>query len=131
MQIGGTNDAFGYAIFCAIKLAGYTGAARVIASIYEAKPYTAWVVGLSRTILGMTTGGLLMLILESGLGIHPFLLLLPVRVAEWWFVIWFFYDRKQPKEKIWLAVILAVIWSYMLDIPAALGFLMKGGMAFC
>jgi hypothetical protein len=127
MHAIGANDALGYTIFCAIKLAGYIRAARAIASIYEAKTPSIWVVGLTRTLLGMGAGVLLYFFMESLAGIHPFLLMLPLRAAEWWFVIWLFYGRKNPKKNTKLIVFLATIWSYVLDIPAAVGFLTVGG----
>ncbi len=130
MHIGGTNSVLGYAIFCGIKLAGYMAAFRVIDSIYEAKPRRFLLAGVSRTLLGMGTGALLYLFMQES-PVHPWLMLLPVRLAEWWLMIWVFYARKETKRNAWLLVFLATIWSYMLDIPAALGFFMEGGFGIC
>src|SRR5258707_1290492 len=65
----------------------------------------------------------------------PFLYLaglLPVRIVEWWLLIWLFYDRKlrQP-AKGWRMVGLGTIWSYVLDAPAIAGFIATAGFWVC
>jgi hypothetical protein len=58
--------------------------------------------------------------------------LAPVRVAEWWFLLWLFYDRQlRQKRKDWNWVALGTGYSYALDIPALLGFCITGGAWIC
>ena len=58
--------------------------------------------------------------------------LLPVRIAEWWLLIWIFYDRglRQP-AKGWRTVALGTVWSYVLDAPAIAGFFATAGFWVC
>jgi hypothetical protein len=58
--------------------------------------------------------------------------LIPVRLAEWWLLLWLFYDRElQQRRKGWRTVALATIWSYALDVPAIVGFFVTGGVWIC
>jgi hypothetical protein len=58
--------------------------------------------------------------------------LLPVRIAEWWLLIWLFYDRKlREPAKGWRMVGLGTIWSYVLDAPAIAGFIATAGFWVC
>jgi hypothetical protein len=58
--------------------------------------------------------------------------LLPVRIAEWWFLIWLFYDRKlREPAKGWRMVGLCTVWSYVLDLPAIAGFFVTAGFWIC
>ena len=54
------------------------------------------------------------------------------RIAEWWLLLWIFYDRRfQEVWKDWRTVGLATAWSYALDAPAILGFLVVGKFWVC
>ncbi len=143
MPAGLTNPALGYAGFCAVKLAGYSLAGWYLSRSYRRPDIGALRVGATRTLIGMATGalyfwlwaasGALFTRPASDTGSYLYLAgLLPVRLAEWWLLIWIFYDRKlaQP-AKGWRNVILGTAWSYFLDAPAIAGLLVVGGFWVC
>ena len=139
MPGGISHPGLGYATFCAIKFAGYSAAAHFLSTSYNRDDLASWKVGAVRTLIGMAAGaayfGLWFLIDPtarqpggpfSGFPYLYFAGLLPVRIAEWWLLIWLFYDRalRQP-AKGWRMVGLGTIWSYVLDAPAIAGFIAK------
>jgi hypothetical protein len=142
MPAGITNPALGYASFCAVKLVGYSVAGWYLSRSYGRPDVGAVRVGVTRTLIGMVAGALYfgawMAIAVPGdaasVGFpHLYLAgLLPVRVAEWWLLVWLFYDRKlaQP-AKDWRAVMLGTVWSYILDAPAIAGFFVTAGFWVC
>ena len=144
MPGGISNPVLGYTTFCAFKFAGYTAAAHVLSGLYDCKDHSAWKVGAVRTLIGMAAGaayfGLWSLVSRNtpgaiqGSGVPFFYLagLLPIRIAEWWLLIWLFYDRefRQP-AKDWRAVVLGTVWSYVLDAPAVAGFIATAGFWVC
>ena len=125
-----------YAGYVVFKFFGYVLAARVLGTIVAPPGATIWRVGLVRTILGIVVGaaytatfgavarhGLFEgLPLNGGRGgailWYP-IGLLPVRVLEWSWLIWYFFDRAwaRPARNLG-AVALGVIWSFVLDLPA-------------
>ena len=112
---------------------------------YNRDDLASWKVGAVRTLIGMAAGaayfGLWFLIdrtahLPGGpFTGFPYLYLaglLPVRIAEWWLLIWLFYDRKlREPAKDWRMVGLGTIWSYVLDAPAIAGFITTAGFWIC
>jgi hypothetical protein len=145
MPAGISNPGLGYTTFCAIKFAGYTAAAHFLSVSYNRDDLASWKVGGVRTLIGMAAGaayyGLWTLIprmTHPTAGLFdgfPYLYLaglLPVRIAEWWLLIWLFYDRKlrQP-AKGWRMVGFGTIWSYVLDAPAIAGFIATAGFWVC
>lgn len=146
MPAGFTNPALGYASFCVVKFAGYSLFARYISRSYGRPDIGALGVGATRTLIGMAAGaayfGVWMLAQNSyvrppNAPFHgfPYLYLaglLPVRIAEWWLLIWLFYDRKlKEPAKGWRTVALGTIWSYILDAPAIAGFFATAGFWVC
>ena len=145
MPAGFTNPVIGYAGFCVVKFAGYSLAARYISQSYGRADIAAWRVGGIRTLIGMMAGaayfGLWMVAENSHVrppnqtSPFPYLYLiglLPVRVAEWWLLIWIFYDRYlDQRAKGWRTVALATTWSYALDAPATAGFFATAGFWIC
>lgn len=142
---GGINHpVLGYTTFCAIKFAGYTAAAHVLSSQYD-RDVSAWKVGAVRTLIGMAAGAAyfgLWLYLDrlgyrdfymiSGIPWPYFAGLLPVRIAEWWLLIWLFYDRELGEvAKDWRMVGLGTVWSYVLDAPATAGLIATAGIWIC
>lgn len=139
MPGGISNPALGYASFCAVKFAGYTLAAHVIAKSYGRGDVSIWRVGAVRTLIGMAAGaayfgawhamgkplgGDLTFLYLAGL--------LPIRIAEWWLLIWLFYDRAlAEREAGWWMVALGTVWSYILDAPAIVGFIATAGVWVC
>jgi hypothetical protein len=144
MPAGISHPGFGYATFCAIKFAGYTAAAHFLSMSYD-RDVSAWKVGAVRTLIGMAAGAAYFGPVGSDethgacAGRHTrrvpaFYLagLLPVRIAEWWLLIWLFYDRKlRELAKGWRMVWLGTIWSYVLDAPAIAGFIATAGFWVC
>ena len=58
--------------------------------------------------------------------------LIPLRIIEWWLLIWLFFDRKLTRRSLgWRWAWYGVLCSFGLDIPAALGFCATGGIAVC
>ena len=117
MPAGVTHPAVGYASFCLVKFAGYALAARFISRSYGRSDIGAWKIGGVRTLIGMAAGAAYFGLWKAGMppgrpanAFHalPFWYLaglLPVRIAEWWLLIWLFYDRKlQQVAKGWRTV---------------------------
>jgi hypothetical protein len=144
MPVGISTPGLGYATFCAIKFAGYTAAGHFLSMQYD-RDVSAWKVGAVRTLIGMAAGaayfGLWHLIDPHAFRVRstpdnfPALYLaglLPVRIAEWWLLIWLFYDRALRQiAKGWRMVALGTIWSYVLDAPAIAGFIATAGFWVC
>ncbi len=95
-----------------------------------------FVFGIARTILGIIVGFSYVANTEEyGLVcLSPifFVLLLPVRFAEWFFLIWLFYHRHGITiRQLILYSSLGTIWSYVLDVPAiASVIILPGGSGF-
>ena len=129
----------GYLVYAALKCAGYALAARVLRGMLHRPDVGAWRVGIARTILGIVVGAIYTtawawmaahgafsdLPLGGGRGgglPYYLLLLVPVRVLEWSWLVWFFFDRRV--EQPWrdaLGVGLGVVWSFVLDLPVIVG----------
>jgi hypothetical protein len=115
----------GVAYFGAVKFAGYTLAAHLLRRYYD-RPRAGRVgFGAVRTLIGIAVGVPTALslrqigIADSALGFY--VLLAPVRFAEWLFVLWLFFERPGfPKPRSLKFAALGSVWSYVLDIPAAL-----------
>src|SRR3990172_6969077 len=100
MPAGITNPALGYVTFAAVKFTGYSIAALGISRAYSTRVSPVLVGGV-RTVIGLAAGAaywaLTQLFHESlgRLGIPGYLVgLLPIRLLEWWLVVWLFYDRR-------------------------------------
>jgi len=146
MPVGVSNPVLGYATFCAIKFAGYSAAGHVLSRRYGRTDLSPWKVGAVRTLIGMAAGAAYFAawcVIEPSVyrvgsgppGYFPWLYLaclLPVRIAEWWLLIWLFYDRKLREVAIgWRMVGLGTVWSYVLDAPAIAGLIATVGIWVC
>jgi hypothetical protein len=129
----------GYATFATIKVVGYCTLTFVMDRVYK-KPIWFFILsGISRTLIGLVFGGIYSFIGGLLLGISGFTLaplfllgLLLLRLLEWWLVVWLFYDRSlTEKSKDWVWVGIGVAWSFVLDIPAFLGLVVKSGLFIC
>lgn len=124
----------GYFAFFAVKVAGYSGAAAIFLRTYNLKAQSPFLIGGVRTLIGVATGaaywGLGLLVasmLDKPLGLLFIAGLVPIRIAEWWLLIWLFYDRDlRQQAKDWGTTIKGTIWSFILDIPALAGLLYAG-----
>jgi hypothetical protein len=129
----------GYTAFCAVKFAGYTLAALPIRALYKSVKRNLFAVGGARTAIGMTAGAACYLgfaFAGDAFGIHPaswfYVGLIPIRIAEWWLLVWLFFDRKlDNRNSGWVVAGAGTVWSYILDLPAAFGFFTVGGVWVC
>jgi hypothetical protein len=143
MPAGISHPGLGYATFSAIKFAGYTAAAQFLSNSYNREDLSAWKVGGVRTLIGMAAGAACFgLWLAFERAAHPGMFqnspylylagLLPIRIAEWWLLVWLFYDRELCEPaKDWRMVGLGTVWSYILDAPAMAGFITTAGVWIC
>jgi hypothetical protein len=148
MPAGIEHPVLGYLSFVGVKFVGYSMAARAISWSYGRSDLNSFMVGGARTLIGMATGaayfGLTAAAASWGLGplargpstvrgeLFYLAGLLPLRIAEWWLLLWIFYDRQfREVWKDWRTVGLAIAWSYVLDAPAILGFLAVGKFWVC
>ena len=138
MPGGLTNPITGYVAFGAVKFGGYTLAAWRLNHSYPTEVRNVAAVGGTRTGIGMVIGTVLgffvlPLVLTGELGfVAYYLLLIPVRLFEWWMILLIFYDRRlQTRAKDWRNASLGTVWSYVLDVPALIGLLATGGMWIC
>src|SRR5258705_4401890 len=135
MPGGGT--ALGFAYFGAVKLAGYTAAGYLIRKrLRTDRPHPA-VFGAARTVLGVAVGvsfatfGLNLGLKQSEVAFY--LAMLPVRLAEWLLILWWFFGRAGLKGARWVGYSAAgSVWAYLLDVPAiAAMFIIPGGAWIC
>ena len=138
MPAGIENPELGYLGYAAIKFAGYSLAAALISRKYERDDRNPWLIGGVRTLIGMAAGavcyGLTGLIpaLQPAGGIVFLIGIIPVRIAEWWLLLWLFFDRElKQTQKGWRTVATGLVWSFVLDVPALIGFLLAGGFWIC
>lgn len=131
-----TDPIIGYAIFATIKALGYWGfswrltamyrKARTTSSVSEHVPKrisNPLLLGLARTAIGMTIGATYWLAVEDANPTIPLFILPFIRVIEWWLIIWLFCDRNFRHQWLgWRMVFEGVLVSFLLDIPAMLGF---------
>jgi MFS family permease len=144
MPMGASHPGVGYCVYFGIKLAGYSAAAAVIGNYYERRDRNPLLVGTTRTVIGVVVGvaywlGLAALLSafpppERGAGLTYLAVagLIPVRLAEWQFLIWLFYNREwKDRHKRWTTSAIATGWSFLLDIPAIIGLIMTSGIWIC
>ena len=143
----GAPTEIGYGVFAAVKLVGYVGAAKALKWGYPESRHGALKVGAARTAIGMAAGlaygAMWIWVLEKALmpgvneitmlSIYYFALLFPLRVAEWGFTIWLFFDRGfRDKGKLMKWIGLGILCSYLLDaIGLISAFVVPGGFWIC
>lgn len=126
----------GATAFVAVKLIGYTLVGRRLNKLYRVKSPHPFVFGIARTCLGAAVGVGLLYLLGGIAGNGDklfFLLLVPVRFLEWFFIIYIFYEMKKfSLARISENSALGIFYSFALDIPAILSaFVIPGGMWVC
>lgn len=130
-------EAMGVVYFAAVKFAGYTAAGYFLRRKYPEAIVSPFVIGFVRTLIGLVAGAAVMLLVSrldiAGGGFGFYLLLLPVRIAEWLLVLWLFFERgdwQWSRALGWAT--LGFAWSSLLDLPAVLSaFLLPGGVWIC
>lgn len=126
----------GFFYYAAVKAVGYSCAGYLLKRKFKHSLHFL-IFGIARTILGIIVGFSYAINTEKYGLVCPspmfFVLLLPVRFAEWFFLIWLFYHRHGiTKRQLILYSTLGTIWSYLLDVPAiASVFLLPGGVWVC
>jgi hypothetical protein len=138
---GGISDPVaGYATFAIVKFVGYCAAAFALGRAYPRPTANAALAGLTRTIIGLVVGvaygtvvGLLLVEYVGAAALAVFLVgLIPVRLAEWWLLIWLYYDRQLANaRKGWWFSGAGTAWSFVLDVPALVGAIATAGMWIC
>ena len=130
----------GFAYFVGVKFAGYTAAALVIRKFYPPIKSGAVRVGMARTAIGIGAGflyGLLWYSLDksaSGPDLWVYFLgLLPLRIAEWMWLVYLFFDRSWiDAQRAFRVAAAGTGWSYCLDaIGIAAALVVPGGIWVC
>ena len=144
--MAGAPTAAGFAYFAGVKAAGYTAAAAVFKRGYQAiAPVKTSIVtvGLTRTGIGVAAGliygGLWIFAANQlhnpsdSLPIYYYAFLLPVRLAEWTFLIWLFFDRGlRDRVRMWKFIAFGTICSYVLDaVGVGAALVLPGGFWVC
>lgn len=133
---GGFSEPLGLLAFPAIKAGGYTAFAIYLNRLYPDSPRNIFYVGVCRMLLGLAFGTVLALlsfpfVFVSGLGLLIYVVgLIPVRGLEWWIIIREFYGRK-PWDEVKAPIILGIVWSFLLDIPALVGLVYTASFWIC
>jgi len=135
----------GFAYFAAVKAVGYTATSAYLKRRYglrgSPRPNILGV-GLTRTGIGLRAGalygGLWLLVLNKLISgdttpILYYIFLLPIRLAEWCFLIWLFFDRAlRNRTLMWESVGFGTVCSYALDIfGVGAALVLPGGMWIC
>jgi hypothetical protein len=124
----------GTMLYACIKISGYTFFARYLNRLF-ACPHSIWKIGFIRTLLGVVLGlahnAFFLSFFKVTMGRAPlggedtllyFIVLVLLRVFEWWLIIYWFYDRTlQRKNSMIKAIVLGILWSFILDIPLLAG----------
>lgn len=144
--MAGAPTGIGFAAFAGVKAVGYTAAAAVFKHGYKAlAPVKANVmtIGLARTgiglLAGLIYGGLWLLAANQlrnpsdNLPIYYYIFLFPVRLVEWTFLIWIFFDPGlHDRVRMWKYITFGTICSYVLDaIGVGAAFVIPGGFWVC
>jgi len=134
----------GFAYFVGVKLIGYTAAAVVLRRRYPESKTAIVKVGLARTGIGIAAGAAYGALWYMALKLLPpptgsaYLVLymvglFPVRIAEWMWLIYLFFDRTLRDRSMALeSAVDGTFWSYGLDaIGIAAAFVTPGGFWVC
>ena len=129
---GGINTDIGihYVAFGAIKLIGYSLFTFRLNNIYE-KELSIFKIGFTRLIIGVLFGSIFGYFFFHT-GIYFYLGLIPIRLLEWSIISKLFYDNKLTnRTELIQTCIQGTVVSFLLDIPATIGFLVTGGFWVC
>lgn len=91
--------------------------------------------GLTRTVIGMLLGAAVGFagLISFELALFVFMLgLIPFRIFEWYLTLWFFYRNSENfRGSRTESIVIGIMLSFVLDIPAIFGFLATGGFWIC
>lgn len=133
---GGFSEPLGLLAFPAIKAGGYMAFAVFLNRSFPDSPRNIVYVGGCRMLLGLAFGTVLALfsfpfVFVSGLGLLVYIIgLIPVRGLEWWIIIRGFYGHK-PWNEVKAPIILGIVWSFLLDVPALIGLVYTASFWIC
>lgn len=133
MPAGIDSPELGGLAFGVIKLSGYCFAAYMMSRHYR-KPNSHWfVIGLTRTLIGVAFGyPYYSWITSSSHSVWFMAGLIPIRMVEWLLLIFMFYDRRlQNRLQAFSVAAAGTAWSFVLDLPATIGFILVGGFWIC
>ena len=134
----------GFVYFVGVKLAGYTAAGSLLKRVYGTGNPGLLKVGVTRTVIGLVAGlaygGVWILAMLKSQPSNSYLPeffyfagLFPIRIAEWLFLIYLYFDRRfADKPKALKAAIGGTIWSNCLDaVGIGATFVIPGGLWVC
>ena len=138
-MLGGfSSEPTGLIVFATIKLIGYSAFAFYLNRLFPDSAKNFLLVGCARTVIGLAFGSVLTLIgfvatmLAGPIGIILYILvLIPVRFLEWSIVVNGMYKIKRTDPNWKEAIGAGIIWSFILDVPALIGFFSTGGFWIC
>ncbi len=135
---GAVPDPLGIAVFGAIKLAGYSFFSIYLNHLFPERKRNFVFVGAVRTVIGFVFGtvvgfaGLIAFLSTGTPGLIAYVLaLIPLRFLEWLIIVRGLYgvSRDDPN---WLrSLVSGIICSFLLDVPALVGFFSTGGFWIC
>ena len=124
-----------YVAFAVVKFVGYGLSAVYFNKRYSDRVANPFLFGIARTILGMSVGAIVGLagLIKLELAVVVFIwALIPFRIGEWFLTLWLFYRQGEKfASRVWTDVFVGVLFSFILDVPAILGFLATGGLWIC
>lgn len=133
MPAGVDHPFLGGLAFAAIKLAGYCLAARMIGTSYQKDPPRWFAIGFARTTIGFAFGYPYFQWATGAFQSLSFMLgLIPIRIIEWLLLLILFYDhRLQNRPRAGKVAALGTLWSFLLDLPATVGWILVAGFWVC
>ncbi|WCL50645.1 hypothetical protein [Leptospira sp. GIMC2001] len=133
LENSGIPNPGAFLIFILIKLLGYTGFSIYMTSYYDSHKDKFWIVGIVRTLIGLAIGGFLINLTSfTSYGFSFFIAIVPIRIVEWWILIFIFFDRSLSMNgENWEIVYKGVVFSFLLDIPSIIGFFSIGELRIC
>jgi hypothetical protein len=132
----------GITVFLLVKFFGYSYAGTRLNRVYGPNySINAFEFGRARTLLGLA-GGIAFIAASTRLGGPGFTIPWPlvllffflIRMVEWAFLIWLFYERKLvgiTGKRLLRNSFDGAVWSYILDLPAWLFVLPLGLVRMC
>ncbi len=130
------GEPVGFAAFVLVKLAGYSGAGRMLTKAYDS-PVSCWKVGAMRTAIGIAAGLAYFGVWNASKAMpNPFLWflgLIPVRLVEWGFLQRIFFDKSLLRSwRSWDYAAYGTVWSFVLDgVGVVAAFVVPGGFWVC
>jgi hypothetical protein len=119
-----------------VKFAAYSWAASLISRAYDRSDLSSSVVGGTRALIGVITGVIYFVLLryffpDGSPGLGEFAPgLIPVRLVEWWLLIWLFYDRRLTKPTLgWKVAALGTLLSFVIDFVLSIVAIIVGMIA--